>query len=376
MKPKLIIVLVAVSILLCGCAAFKTADYLHIQEHVDPFSYKETIPEETQAKQLSADDYYSLRSVLISLMTEGTEHAQIYFEQYNGDIENDLKRVVSYLSEVDPVGAYAVDYINYERVNERSRSSVVFDFVYRRSANEIASIRSVRGNEQANKLIYAALDEFAPSITLQISGYTDEDFEKSIRTYCLYHPEKSVLCSKISVSVYPDSGNVRIVELHFNYDITKDELRTRAEDTATALSSAYNYMRYGDSAQDCATLALSYLVGRFQYEEREDATVYSLLCEGKSNSMAFSSAFAYLCKNADIPCYIVEGTKYDVPYDWVMLQIDELWYHFDVSQTVLSESRVLSLKKDQEMAGYLWNTEAYPSCDGIVSTTESQNNAG
>lgn len=368
---KRMLVLLLAVLLLSGMTGCRSAEYLHIQEHVDPFSYKETTAEETEEQRLSASDYYSLRSVLLSVMTEGTEHSEIFLDAYSGNTENDLKRVAAYMTNYDPVGAFAIDYINYELKEDRSGASAVFDIVYRRSAGEIAAIRSVRGNDQADSAIYAALEEFAPSVTLQISGYTEEDFEQTVRAYCLAHPDKTVLCEEVSVAVYPQTGNVRVAEFHFSYDMTKDALRSTVSDTATVLTSAYNYMRYGKSAEDCATLALSYLVGRFQYQQDEAATVYTLLCQGISNSMSFSSAFAYLCNNADIPCRIVEGTKQDAPYDWTMIEIDGVWYHFDVSQTVLAESRVLQLKTDYEMTGYSWDREALPVCDGTPAETEA-----
>lgn len=374
MKRCMAIFLLAV--LLCSVSACRSAEYLHIQEHVDPFSYKETTEQETEAPRLSASDYYSLRSVLLSLMTDGAEHTQVFLENYSGSADTDLKRVCVYMTDTDPVGAFAIDYINYELINDRSGLSAIFDIVYRRSAGEIAAIRSVRGNEQADNAIYAALEEFAPSVTLQISGYTDEDFEKTVRAYCLQHPDKTVLCDEVSVSVYPQTGNVRVAEFHFRYDATKDELRSMTADTATVLTSAYNYMRYGETAEDCAKLALSYLVGRFRYEEDPAATVYTLLCEGISNSMAFSSAFARLCNNADIPCLIVEGEKQSQPYDWTLLQVNGVWYHFDVAQTVLSESRELNLKTDSEMSEYDWDTEAYPVCDGTPVETQPPEEIG
>ena len=362
-------------VLLCGLTACRSSDYLSVQEHQDPFSYKETTVEDTQEQELRVSDYYSLRTALISLMTQGEEHAQVYLDGYSGNADNDLKRVVSYLTESDPVGAYAIDYINYERQRTPGSNAVLFDVVYRRSANEIAAIRSVRGNEQANSVLYTALEEFAPSVTLQISGYTEEDFAQTVREYCLYHPEKTVPCSDLSVSVYPQSGNVRVVEFHFSYDLSREDLRIRTGDTATALSSAYNYIRYGQSAEDCLKLTLSYLIGRFPYKESEDASVYSLLCEGVSDSTAFSSVLAYLCRNAKIPCFVVEGTKQGIPYCWTVLQIDGVWYHLDLARNVLEENRTLLLMTDSEMLGYDWDSEKYPVCDGIPEEppTEPEN---
>lgn len=370
MKNRVFAVLLAV-MLFAGCSAYRSAEYLNVQEHVDPFSYKET-EETTEDEPLTASTYYDLRSVLTTLMTEGTEHAEIQILRYSGNLDDDLRRVVDDLTQIDPVGAYAIDYINYETIGDAGRTVVDVNLVYRRSAGEIASIRSVRGNDQADQLLYNALEEFAPSLTLQISGYADEDFEETIRSYCLYHPDKTAFCDTVSVSLYPQSGNVRVVEFHFSYEKPKDELRTTASDTATALSSAYNYMRYAETPRDRATLALSYLAGRFEYVQSEDASVYTLLCEGTANSTVVSSAFAFLCKSAEIPCRIIEGTKYQQPYTWVMIELESVWYHLDVSEAVFRESRALTLKTDAEMNGYDWQRELFPISNGVPIAEQSE----
>ncbi len=363
MKKRAVAAVLA-ALLLAGCSAFQSAEYLNVQEHVDPFSYKGT--EETATEEpLTANSYYDLRSAITTMMTEGTEHAVIQVSRYSGNLDTDMRRVVDDMTQKDPVGAYAIDYINYEVTGDAGRAVVDVNLVYRRSAGEIASIRSVRGNEQADQLLFAALEEFAPSITLQISGYSDEDFEETIRSYCLYHPDKTTFCNNVSVAVYPQSGNVRVVEFHFSYEKSRDELRTIASDTATALSSAYNYMRYAETPKDRATLALSYLVGRFDYEPSDDATVYTLLCEGKANSTVVSSAFAFLCRSAEIPCYIIEGTKNQQPYTWVMIELDSTWYHIDIADAVFKENRVLTLKTDAEMTGFSWEHDLFPVCNGV-----------
>lgn len=362
MKKRVFAVFLA-ALVFAGCSAYQSAEYLNIQEHADPFSYKENNSD--QDKHLSASSYYDLLSALMTMMTDGIEHAEIQAARYNGDLDEDIKRLVDNLTQTDPVGAYAIDYINYETVERSGQTVIDVNMVYRRSASEIASIRSVRGNEQADQLLYAALEEFAPSITLQISGYTDEDFEETIRSYCLYHPDKTAACDNVSIAVYPENGNVRVIEFHFSYEKSRDELRSTAADTATVLSSAYNYMRYAETAKERATLALSYLAGRFEYEQSDEATVYTLLCEGTANSTVVSSAFAFLCRSAEIPCYIIEGTNNYQPYTWVMIQLESTWYHVDIADAVFKESRVLNLRTDSEMKGFDWQRDLLPVCNGV-----------
>lgn len=379
--------------LLCGCS-FVSDSYVSVTEHYDPFAYKEeTVPTETETEPeetlQTVGNYYALMEVLRSFVTEGVEHGQFLLDQYGGDREEALKDAFYAIRYEDPVGAYAIDYIEYTHTVQNSAWLVTVDAVYRRSASEIQAIQPVRGNERALNLIYETLEQAGAAITLQISGYQEEDFAADIRAYCLEHPNKMVEMPELSVAVYPESGNVRIAELHFGYRTDRDTLRSMQAEAESVLSSAERYAQYAPSDAAKLSLIYSYLTSRFSYtEDVENGSVYRLLCEGVGNSESFASVAAYLCRRVGLECLIIEGTRgaegeelpasgddvpeedEGVPYVWLIVCIDGYYYHWDVHQDALDGLEECRLLLDSEMEGYVWDREAVPVCDGITAKPE------
>ena len=360
--------------LLCACAAWQGDEYLSVSEHNDPFQAQQETEStaEPQNALPVAENYFGMKAILLSFVTEGVEHGEFLMEHYEGTPGEDLRRAVEYLTTSDPVGAYAIDYMTFEKEETDSGWLVSVDAVYRRSASEIEAIESVRGNARADELIFAALQRFDPSVTLRISGYADEDFEKTIHDYCLAHPEAVIEKPQVSVSIYPESGNVRVVEFHFGYEHTREELRARLSEVTGILSSAANYAHYGSDEASRLSMLYTYLAGRFTYEQDEQATVYSLLCEGVADSACFSAVFAYLCRTAGLESHMVEGAKDGAAYDWCQVKVSGVWYHVDIFRCGLADAHDAELRLDADMSGYDWDREQYPVCDGIP-TEEVQN---
>lgn len=369
-------VVLLLALALAGCKGVIPNEYLSVSDHDDPFSYRETTEpvEETEAPIPSASNYYSMRTVLQSFVTGGVEHGQLWLVNYDGDVEQDLKRVIKYLTTEDPVAAYATDYINCERYAYRGDWMVSVDMVFRRSAREIEAIEPVRGVESALARMIDALSQGQSSVTLQISGYAEEDLEGELYRYCMEHPDLIVEIPEISVACYPDDGNVRVVETHFTYSDDSQSLRGMRAEVEAVLVSAKNYVHYAQTDEECLNLIAGYLTSRFRYsEDKENASVYSLLCQGVGDSRSFAAVVRYLCAQSELECLIVEGFRAGEPYFWNIVCVDEVHYHVDLLQDALVP-RTLSLLTDEEMEGYEWDTETYPRCDGMTAAEEEPEN--
>ena len=380
---RLIMLLLVLLLLLCGCNLISDS-YVSVREHYDPYAYKEetesTEPESDSEPALqTVSNYYMLTELLHSFLTEGVEHGQFLMEQYSGDREQALKDAFFAIKNDDPIGAYAIDYIEYEHTEQDGAWLVTVDAIYRRSASEIQAIQSVRGNDRALSYIYETLDQTGAAITLQISGYQEEDFAARIRTYCLEHPNTMVELPEISVAIYPDRGNVRVAELHFTYQTDKDTLRSMQAEAESVLLSAERYAQYAPDDMTRMQLIYSYLTSRFAYaEDPENGSVYRLLCEGVGNSESFAAVAAYLCRRSGMDVMLVEGTRNrsGIPasaddaqteangYVWMIVCVDGLYYHWDVQQDALDGQLECRLLLDKQMDGYAWDRERFPICDG------------
>lgn len=365
MRRALCIILSAILLLLfAGCREASGNEYISIVDHNAPYAYHPEATEtteETQSPIPTASNYYEMRAILLNYVTSGIEHGQLILTGYSGNLENDLKQVTKYLTTLDPVASYATDYLVCGRTPYSDGWLITVDAVYRRSVSEIQSIQPVRGNEAAYQKMRDALVQQSGSLTLQVSGYKEADFAQMLYDYCLLHPDEIPLTPKISVAVYPDSGNVRVLETHFVYEYDRETLRKMRSEADTVFSSAYSYIRYAKSDLDKLDLLLTYLTSRFPYQESEEASVYSLLCQGVSDSRSIASAVDYLCKRSGMNSCLVIGTKDELPYAWNVIQVDGAYRHFDFHAASLTDEP-LAGKLDEEMVGFEWNTEAVPAC--------------
>lgn len=366
---RLLPLLLALCLLLTGCRGiynrlFKN-EYLSLSEHDAPFALRETTEAPTEAAEPStpaAGDYYQMRSILTSFVTSGVEHGEILLTDYDGDVEQDLKRVVRFLTTQDPICAYAVDFVSYERFESEKGWRICFNMVFRRSTGEIASIEPVRGNETAVRRMREALLQQQSSLTLQVSGYTEQDFAELLENYCIQHPYEIVEPPRISVSVYPQSGNVRVVEVHYVYNNDRETLRGMRMEAEAVFNSAYSFIRYAMTDREKLELLYSYLTSRFNYtESAEGATVYSLLCQGKSSSICMTTVVRYLCEKTDLNCLTVTGRRSGEPYCWNIIEVDGRYYHLDFHRDSVDQTGLI-FRTDADMPHYFWDIDKYPRC--------------
>ena len=235
------------------------------------------------------------------------------------------------------------------------------DAIYRRSAGEIAAIESVLGIDAALKRMTSALVEQENSFTLRVSGYAEEDFAAALRQYVFEHPDQIAEAPEITADVYPNRGYVRVVEVHYVYRSNHDALRRMRTEANAVLDSACAYFRYSTEPDQTVRLMYYYLNSRFHYVQKDDASVYTLLCEGESNSFTMSSVLSYLCNQAEIPCYPVEGLKDGEPWYWNVIEFEDGFRHVDFQTQALSEGSVRFLT-DDEMEGYEWDRDSVPAC--------------
>ena len=360
-----LILLLAISLGLCsGCARFYPNESLSVREHHAPFAYRETTetPEPTEPPIPTASNYYQLRGVVKGFIDNGVEHGQVFAVNYSGNIEDDLKRLVHYVTAEEPVCAYATDYFNCERETVENGWMISINAVYRRSPSEIRVIQRVRGNEEALRRMTEALRRQDSSLTLHVSGYSSEDFAAQLRQYALYHPDEIVREPEISISVYPDSGYVRVVEVHFTYSDDRETLRGIRAEVEDVLDSAYHYINYGRTNQLKLRLLFTYLTSRFSYKKLAEASPYSLLCFGIGSSRAAASVVRLLCERTGVACTLVEGTKDGERWYWNVAETEDGFRHIDLHTDAMAGGP-LTFHLDSEMEGYEWERAACPACE-------------
>lgn len=356
--------------LLTGCGTMLKDEYLHVSPHVEIATQPSS---EAEAEAIPVvSNPTELRGAVLASIRNWQEQSEIRVENYTGDIHEGLKAALHYATQEDPVGAYAVDYADGEYVADGGliRLSIVF----RRSAAEINSIVTVH-NYAVPQSIQQALRQGNTALTLQIRNYQDMDFPSYIRRFCLENPDKVVAVPEISAEVYPKEGSMRIVELHFSYPDSREEMEKKRHAVEVILQSLSAYVKTGEDDWEKASLLYRFLTSRYYAvtaTEEPSMPAYSLLCENTAHSLSLASVFQAQCNTAVLRCQTVSGTRQGAPHYWNLLYVGGDCYYVDLQRSLERHTIDLTLLYEEDLLeeGYEWNREDYPACHRPQMPTE------
>ena len=300
MKKYLCLILAILTAVLCTGCAWMEGHYESIRPHQVGYSRDDG--------NISVIGSYSeLRSAVTGLIDSGTTEAVFSLYDYPEDeLIRDMENLIRYSEASYPVGVWAVSDIHYEY----GQFMLSVEITYRRSKTDIDRIYTVRGASGAKEAIESALISCENSLVLQITGYTETDFIQYVADYAGLHPETVMEIPQVTAQIYPQQGTVRILELQFTYQTSRDSLRQMQSQVKPVFSSALLYV--SADAEDGVKLAqlYSFLMERFDYTIRTSITPsYSLLCHGVGDSRAFAQAYAAMCRQSGLEVMTVSGTR-------------------------------------------------------------------
>ena len=352
MRGRALPALVLALLLLGGCG-WMDGSYVSVTPH------QVGLAQTGEGAALSVRSYTELRGALIGMIDSGTEKALFSLAEYpKEEVPEDLQRAVAYVQGIYPVGAYAVESIDYDFGTGLGASALSVDISYRRSREQIGGIRTVRWISGAKNEVENAMDQFADTLVLQIAGYQETDFSTIILDYAQRTPDRIMEVPGVSVRVFPDQGETRVVELSFHYRTDREELRAMREQVQPVFSSAALYVSGNAGERTKFSQLHTFLTERFDAYTIE-ATVtpaYSLLCQGVGDSRAFAQVYAAMCSRIGLEARMVSGRRSGELWWWNMVQIDGSWYHLD-----LLAGKQFAPMSDEMMTGYEWDREAYPA---------------
>ena len=356
MKKRLLAVAAALSLLLCGCSAMLERDYLQITPHTtNPTA-------EGNPSVLKAESYQELVNALMYFITQGAETGAVRLYWDKETIEGDLEKACLEVIQEDPLGAYAVDYIKYSVNPMVSYSEADVQITYRRTREQVASIVSATGTAAIRSELETALAAFAPERVLRIS-YFDRD-EEYIRTLCreayLATPATALDMPEVTVSIYPNSGRQRIVEIGLTYQLEIQELEHRRDALAQIIQETTLPLAE-EPPETRLTEILSTLKNTVRHDPAAGATAYHALLEGFANSQGLSLALSALCEASELNCQIASGHWNEEPRFWAVIQTQEGWRHLDPAE----DAPTLRTDNQAMEAGYLWDSQNLPPCTAV-----------
>ena len=359
---RTVVAAMALCLLLSGCSSWMKGSYASVEPHKEQ-------SQQTADAITAVSNTQQIREALINMIENAVESRTISVENMASDaVEKNLSRAIQYILDNHPIAAYAVEDIQYEIGISGGVSAVEVTVTYNHNRGEIQRIRQVEGMKKASSLITAALDELEQGVVLQISDYVATDYAQLVENYAMQRPDEVMEIPQVTVNVYPESGLVRVVELKFVYQNTRESLRQMQRYVQPRFTSASLYVS-GEEEQSVKFSRLyAFLMETTTYTVETSITpAYSLLRHSVGDSKAFATVYAAMCRNVGLDCSMVTGTKAGEPWCWNIICENGVYYHVDLLRSSAA-GEYLKLSDDQ-MEGYVWDYDAYPVC-GIIEETD------
>lgn len=350
MKRTALALLLCGCLILSGCASLFDGHYVSVQPH-------EQKPANAGDGMILATDYEQLCDALTELIEAGAEEGVISVAKYRQErIEADVQQAVKEVCEEHPVAAYAVDEISFD-LGTRGGAALAVTITYSHDRSEIQKICQVEDIEEAVSAISGSLNRCDVGIVLQIAEYEDTDFVQVVESYALKHPELVMELPQVAVSIYPESGETRVVEVKFSYQTSRDSLKNMQNQVQPVFDSAALYVSGDAEEGEKYSQLCSFLMERYDYQYSTSITpTYSLLRHGVGDSRAFATVYAAMCRHAELECLVVSGTYNGESRYWNIICDDGIYYHIDLLKDGFKK------RKDKAMDGYVWDYSAYPAC--------------
>ena len=363
MKKGVVAVALAICIFLSGCGTFVNGEYIYTQPH-------ETDAPPQENSSLSAKNYRQLYSVLEKMVQDGASNGVILVPDYDqSEVASDAIAAADELRKTNPIAAYAVSDIRAVLGTTGGEPALAITISYTHDRAEIRQIKEVNDVTEATALIHSALNACNVGIVLKINQYQAVDFTQIVEDYATAFPEYVIEQPRVTVNVYPDNGEVRVVELNFTYRTNRESLKEMQNRVRTMFTSARLYVSVDTTAQDKFTHLYTFIMERFEFDIATSITpAYSLLLHGVGDQRAFAIVYAAMCTREGLECYFVSGTRNGVAHYWNIVGIDGKYYHVDLLRS--RDGGVFRLYTYEQMSGYVWDYDAYPACVGQAKTAQ------
>ena len=354
---RLAAITLAICLLLTGCG-WMSGSYHSVTPHQQHSGGNDS-------QVVIAENYLQLRTALENMVSSGTENSVISVANFHQDqLLDSMDMAVRHVKTTFPIGAWAVEEVTYEVGTIGDVSAVAVEILYRHERSEIQRIQQVPDMERAKILIGNALSSYETGLVLLIQDYQAIDIHQMVEDYAEDNPGNVMEIPEVTAQLYPSTGRVRVLELKFTFQSSRDSLRSMQEVVQRIFNSAALYV--SRDAQDSQKLSqlYSFLMERFnEYQIKTSITpAYSLLNHGVGDSSAFAVVYAEMCQRAGLECYVVVGTRNGEPWYWNIVLDDGYYYHVDLLES-LSQGNLHPMT-DEEMVDYVWDYSAYPTCTG------------
>ena len=358
-----------VCLLLCGCAPLRQS-YLSVTPHD-----KQTVSE-ADSSAIRVEDYPSLVSAIYGLVSQGQEEGLIRLHNYTRNVAADLSSACDEVSHEDPLGAYAVDGIKHSFKRILTYYEVAVTISYRRSPEQISSVVTVTGSGAIRAELSDTLAAFRPEVALRINYFSEgaEYIEDLVRRAYYDTPAAAMGLPQFAVSLYPDQGSQRIVEVVFTYPESTEALQKKSVETQDAAQALVDNLPKPTPRGDVLAGALYRALRQRCLDTGLLSTAHAALVGGEADSQGMALGFKLLCDLTGLECQVAQGRYADgTVHFWTIVAVEDGYLHVDPS----SEEGLLLTDGALADLGLDWDREAYPVCgppEAVEVSKEIQEN--
>ncbi len=336
---RLAALLLALCLLLSGCASWMEGNYHSVRPH-------EEQRDEEASGDVAVSSYSGLYRALENMVHNGKTATLLSVANYNQlVVARDMQAAVQEVKTLDPIGAYAVDNIQFEVGTNGGQPAISVTISYR---NAVQNIRSVNSMAQAQNVMAEALYNCQPGLVLHVTQYQELDIAQWVDDYMQENPHKVMELPQVTVTYYPETGSKRVLDIRFTYQNSREVLRSMRTQVEVAFAQAPK----GPEADHQAVYA--WLAERFEAYQTDTSLTpaYMLLVHGVGDASAFATVYGALCRQAGLECSVITGTRSGQPWRWNLVTVGEESYHLDLLAS-LAEGQFL-LNTPEQMTGYVW----------------------
>lgn len=349
---KIIIPILLLAFLLSGCSMWMDGEYHSVKPHASDGA-------KLSDDKVTVSDYNELRDALVEMVTSGRQQSTFYINGFDMEkVDIYMETAIMHVFQKSAVGAYAVDEITYDSGISGGIAAIAVDVSYLHGRQEILKIKRTNNMDGAQSLIKTALHNCEATTVIRVDKYDKRDMEQFVRDYVEANPHLCMEIPQVSISVYPNAGEERVLEINFTYQTSRETLRTMQSIVEPIFSAAKLYVQSSEGEQQKYEQLYAFLMERFDYRYESSITpTYSLLRYGVGDSKAFAMVFSIMCQNADLDCSVVSGTKDGEAYYWNLINIEDVPYHVDLLNC--SETGEFNPVLEEAMSGYVWDYSEY-----------------
>lgn len=362
MKLRLMILFLCCTLTLGGCG-WPDGSYHSVTPHREQSGSFRT-------ENLVVSSYEELLDAMEAVVAKGTESCVINVVNYDMfQLEENLPNASYHIRKVFPIGAYAVESLEYEVGSNTGKTAIALNITYRHSRTEIRKIQKVQDAQDVRRLVGNAMEDFDTVLVLQMEDYQQLDVTQIVQDHAMEHPESVMEVPQVTEEVH-GIGRSRVLELTFSYQTGRDSLRSMQSQVKPVFDSAVLYVSGEGAESQKFSQLYAFLMERFDYKMETSITpAYSLLRHGVGDSRAFATVYAAMCRTAGLECIVVTGTRSGEPWTWNMICEDGYYWHVDLLRS--NESGAFRKKLDADMEGYVWDYSAYPLCNNAPVEDET-----